>query len=211
MTEGIKIALSTGGFTVGGILITNLFNHFGPTRLNKKEKTKSINEERYNKVFSPIQRIIYFSTDEKYSMAKIKTIIHDNFNLVTDNLKKEFSKCIEDETLTSEFTKDINIGCKYLENQLGYINSGLTAEEKKAYKNVVDELTLKKHFVLEIIASTIAVVTSIFSYFISEKSEFLLQYLSQEQIDNIESFVTIILAMAMGFIVAKVLQLLKRK
>ena len=40
MTEGIKIALATGGFTVGGILITNLFNHFGPTRLNKKEKTK---------------------------------------------------------------------------------------------------------------------------------------------------------------------------
>lgn len=211
MTEGIKIALATGGFTVGGILITNLFNHFGPTRLSKKEKTKSINEERYNKVFSPIQRIIYFSTDGKYSMAKIKTIIHDNFNLVTDNLKKEFSKCINDETLTSEFIQDINIGCKYLENQLGYINSGLTAEEKKAYKNVVKELAFKKFSVLEGIISTIATVSTILTYFVSEKSEFLFQYLSQEQIDNIENFVTIILAMAMGFVVAKILPLLKRK
>ncbi len=211
MTEGIKIALATGGFTVGGILITNLFNHFGPTRLNKKEKTKSINEERYNKVFSPIQRIIYFSTDEKYSMAKIKTIIHDNFNLVTDNLKKEFSKCINNETLTSEFIQDINIGCKYLENQLGYINSGLSKEEKKAYKSFIDELASKKHFVLETLATTIATVTSIFSCLISDKQEFLLQYLSQDQIDNIKYVVTIILAMAMGFIVAKALPLLKRK
>ncbi len=211
MTEGIKIALATGGFTVGGILITNLFNHFGPTRLNKKEKTKSINEERYNKVFSPIQRTIYFSTDEKHSMTKIKTIIYDNFNLVTDNLKKEFNKCIEDEELTSEFIKDINIGCKYLENELGYINNGLTAEEKKVYKSVIGELAFKKFYVLETIATTIAIITSIFSFLISEKTEFLLQHLSQEQIDNIESIVTMILAMAMGFIVAKALPLLKRK
>lgn len=151
MQNEIIIALISGGSALGGVFATNLFNHFGSASRNKRDKRININEERYNKVFSPIQKLIYFNKNDKNLVNEVQTIIQDNFILATDNLKQEFKKSISNEALTSGFIDTVKIGCKCLENELGYTNEKLTKEEKKSHKNVVDELKQKSNTIPQLI------------------------------------------------------------
>lgn len=161
MTEALTVALATGGFTLGGILITGLFNHFGSASRNKKDKKININEERYNKVFSPIQKLIYFNQNDENLVNEVQTIIQDNFSLATDNLKQELKKSISDKALTPDFLDTIKIGCKCLENELGYTNEKLTKEEKKATEDIYAyDLARKKSrlFIISIITFSLSVI-----------------------------------------------------
>ena len=138
--SSIFIALSSNAFV------------FLSTRTNeKKNKNNSILEQQYNKVFTPIHKIVFFKSEYINKISAIERIISDNYELVADEIKDKFFECKQINGITTSFKNLIDACYKVSRNKLGYSNLKLKKEEKESTKKVISIYGVqKKSFVKKI-------------------------------------------------------------
>lgn len=151
--------LITCGTTVLVALISNILVLLITRTNDKKSKDNSILEQQYNKVFSPIHRILFF-TDIGYSekIKRIYSIIYSNYQLSTKLLREEYENCVSKNTITIDFKHLIDDGCKCLEKALGYTTTKLSKQQKEISKNIIYSGDYSKKYTSDIIPNILTVL-----------------------------------------------------
>lgn len=128
MTDETIRTFITSGATVGAVVITQFF-----TFLNlRSNKNDSIYKQQYDKIFSPIHRILFFDSQSKSeNLEEICAIISNNYSLASDALIEEFKICFDNDEITEEFSDMILSAYNLLKNKLGYSKLKMKKDEKR--------------------------------------------------------------------------------
>lgn len=149
-------------------LFTPLLKYFSELNVqskNKKSHNNSVEEQQYQLVFIPLQRILLFS-NENSQLSEIKEIINQNLELVPNQLLKTFKCCLEKKKVVADFKKQIDTGYIILNNKLKYSNSKLDSKKIESNNRII-ELSNKalkqsaKTFVAAIIIVTVSFILAI--------------------------------------------------
>lgn len=136
-TETIR-TLITCGTSILCIIASNIFIYISSKTNEKKSKNVSILEQQYNKIFSPIHKILFFTNLNDYDkITKIYNIIYSNYQLSTELLREEYNKCASENNIRIHFEILIDDGCKCLEKALGYTKTKLNKQQKEISKNII--------------------------------------------------------------------------
>lgn len=140
MGSDIAQSLITCVSTLGGIAITQVFSYLN----SKNNQSESVFKQQYDKIFSPIHKVLFFNTNNEIEkISKIYNILDANYNLVSNELIESFSKCNAKHELTEEFKSIIECSYNFLKNKLGFSKIEMKKEEKAEAKKYVSKDTKK--------------------------------------------------------------------
>lgn len=187
MSEETLRTLISCATTVLVALISNILV-FALTKQNNKITTKrSITEEQYIKIISPLHKILFFDGQNKNIHHKDKDrhqlildIISVNYHIVPESIRKSFYNIDNKDFEKNIYNlkKDIGSCFKYLSSTLGYSREKLSRDEIKNAKKILncksfDFLLSRNVTILSIISIVVSVIITVFSaQFI--KNEFLM-------------------------------------
>lgn len=146
-----KRTLITCCTTVFGTIIAVIITQFFTYLNSKSSKNDSIYKQQYDKIFSPIHRTLFFTPSQKVTddLEIISNIIYKNYNIASDVLIEEFSKCFDNDEITDEFYNIIKAGYSLLRNKLGYTKLKMKkTERKKSSQIIITNKIIKKLFEL---------------------------------------------------------------
>ena len=173
-TETIR-TLITCGTSILCIIASNIFIYISSKTNEKKSKNVSILEQQYNKIFSPIHKILFFTNLNDYDkITKIYNIIYSNYQLSTELLREEYNKCASENKIRIHFEILINDGCKCLEKALGYTKTKLNKQQKEISKNILYLNNLDNYHrvtkIISISASFISIIITLVIFLIDSKN-----------------------------------------
>lgn len=148
MNDETARTLITCCATLGAVMITQLFTYLN----SKSNKTDSIYKQQYDNIFSPIHRILFFASKNKFEdLECIRKIIYENYNLSSDILIKEFNKCYSNAEITNEFENIILSGYNLLKNKLGYSKLKMKKADKQNTAKTIILTSSKKNLIRNIL------------------------------------------------------------
>lgn len=173
-TETIR-TLITCGTSILCIIASNIFIYISSKTNEKKSKNVSILEQQYNKIFSPIHKILFFTNLNDYDkITKIYNIIYSNYQLSTELLREEYNKCASENKIRIHFEILIDDGCKCLEKALGYTKTKLNKQQKEISKNILYLNNLDNYHrvqkIITISVSCISIIITLVIYLIDSKN-----------------------------------------
>lgn len=173
-TETIR-TLITCGTSILCIIASNIFIYISSKTNEKKSKNVSILEQQYNKIFSPIHKILFFTNLNDYDkITKIYNIIYSNYQLSTELLREEYNKCASENKIRIHFEILIDDGCKCLEKALGYTKTKLNKQQKEISKNILYLNNLDNYHrvqkIITISVTCISIIITLVIYLIDSKN-----------------------------------------
>lgn len=173
-TETIR-TLITCGTSILCIIASNIFIYISSKTNEKKSKNVSILEQQYNKIFSPIHKILFFTNLTDYDkITKIYNIIYSNYQLSTELLREEYNKCASENKIRIHFEILIDDGCKCLEKALGYTKTKLNKQQKEISKNILYLNNLDNYHrvqkIITISVTCISIIITLVIYLIDSKN-----------------------------------------
>lgn len=144
MDPETKRTLITCGTSVLCIIVSNIFIYLSSKTNEKNNKNASIFEQQYSKIFSPIHKILFFSSDtDEIKLSFIEKIISNNYKFVPEQIIEEFKNCKNQKILSDTFNEIIMLCYKMLKSKLGYSNIKLNRNEKKNAKKIISNSNIK--------------------------------------------------------------------
>ena len=163
MKDEIIVAIIS---SIGSIIITILSLLL--TDIIKKMNFKSTNEalkrkEQYEKVFSPIHRILFFNKQNRIkAYIKIKKILTYNYSIVPQGIIDSFNKTNNYKKNASDFEDKIEYCFHYLGNKLDCSKQKLDTPKEKIAKEILEckseELIISSQIKKVLIITTIIVL-----------------------------------------------------